>query len=139
MSSVFLDSSFLIALHSSRDQYNLLAVATWRAQQPKPHFITTTFVLDEVVSYLNRHDGHDRAVEVGVQMLRSPSISLLPVDERLLGKAWDYFVRHADKKYSLTDCISFVVMEERGVPQALTFDRRFEQAGFRCVPPLAKP
>jgi uncharacterized protein len=136
MKAVFLDSSFMIALHSQRDQNHNHAAKAWGDIHPKPLFITTTFVLDEVVSHLNRHDCHQRAVEVGEQMLRSRSISLLPVDAALLDRAWEYFVRHADKAYSLTDCISFIVMHERGLRNALTFDQHFAQAGFECVPSL---
>ena len=39
----------------------------------------------------------------------------------------------SDKSWSLTDCISFVVMGEHGITDALTGDRHFEQAGFRAL------
>lgn len=67
-------------------------------------------------------------------MLRSRSVRLIHVDDKLLDEGWRYFVRHDDKQYSLTDCISFVVMEQRGLRQAPTFDRHFAQAGFECLP-----
>jgi hypothetical protein len=35
-----------------------------------------------------------------------------------------------DKEWSLTDCISFVAMNERNITDALTSDHHFEQAGF---------
>jgi len=43
------------------------------------------------------------------------------------------FDSRADKEWSLTDCISFVVMEDRGLTDALTADHHFEQAGFRAL------
>lgn len=46
--------------------------------------------------------------------------------------AW-LFASRADKAWSLTDCISFRVMAERGLSDALTADHHFEQAGFREV------
>jgi uncharacterized protein len=64
----------------------------------------------------------------------SPDIVFVEVDHRLLKDGWDYFVRHQDKQYSLTDCISFVVMQQRGLRPALTFDHYFTQAGFEVMP-----
>jgi predicted nucleic acid-binding protein len=46
---------------------------------------------------------------------------------------FDLFVGRPDKAWSLTDCISFAVMTERGLSDALTADHHFEQAGFRAV------
>jgi hypothetical protein len=46
---------------------------------------------------------------------------------------FELFASRADKSWSLTDCISFAVMTERGLSDALTADRHFEQAGFRAV------
>jgi uncharacterized protein len=60
--------------------------------------------------------------------------SFVHVDRDLYEAGWGYFVRHADKRYSLTDCISFIVMQERGLRQALTFDQHFSQAGFEALP-----
>ena len=45
----------------------------------------------------------------------------------------DLYARHPDKEWSLTDCISFAAMEQRGLFEALTGDRHFEQAGFRAM------
>ncbi len=68
------------------------------------------------------------------RLLRSPSVEVLPVEAALFEARWAYFQRRADKRYSLTDCISFVVMERDGVHEALSFDRHFEQAGFERLP-----
>jgi len=57
------------------------------------------------------------------------------VDEELFRAGWDYFQQHQDKDYSLTDCISFVVMEKLKIETAFAFDRHFVQAGFRTQNP----
>jgi predicted nucleic acid-binding protein len=58
-------------------------------------------------------------------LLESPTVTLVQVDEPRLLTAWGYFTQHADKSYSLAACASFLVMRERGIAQALAFDRHF--------------
>ena len=65
-------------------------------------------------------------------MRASPRTRIIPLDSRLLQRGLDLLARRADKNWSLTDCISFVVMEEEGIQEALTIDRHFEQAGFKA-------
>jgi len=43
------------------------------------------------------------------------------------------YARRADKDWSVTDCVSFVVMEEHGLKEALTADHHFAQAGFHTL------
>ena len=49
------------------------------------------------------------------------------------------YVSHTDKEWSLTDCISFVVMRNRGIRRALTADAHFEQAGYAALLRPATP
>jgi predicted nucleic acid-binding protein len=135
MSAIFIDTSFIVALHSTQEQRYAAAQSCWSGVAgQRIRVTTTTFVLDEVVTLLNSRGNHALAVAVGRQILESPAFGLIHIDDRLLSRGWDYFVRHEDKRYSLTDCISFVVMNERGLRRALTFDHHFAQAGFECVP-----
>ena len=48
----------------------------------------------------------------------------------LLWRGFDLYRQRGDKEWSLTDCISFVVMADEVLTDALTGDRHFEQAGF---------
>jgi predicted nucleic acid-binding protein len=66
--------------------------------------------------------------------LNSRSINLVHVDQELFHEGWVYFQKHKDKRYSLTDCISFVLMKRLGIEQALTFDQHFVQAGLVKLP-----
>lgn len=61
---------------------------------------------------------------------QSPLVEVIHVDPLLDEKAWQLLKSREDKGWSLTDCTSFVVMEERHINEALTTDRHFEQAGF---------
>ena len=60
-------------------------------------------------------------------------VEMVDVEMKLVQEGWKFFVDHDDKTYSLTDCISFVLMHKRGLAEALTFDRHYLQAGFRPV------
>ncbi|MBD0320993.1 MAG: type II toxin-antitoxin system VapC family toxin, partial [Gemmatimonadetes bacterium] len=61
----------------------------------------------------------------------SPLVEVTPLSEELYERGHAFFRRHRDKSWGLTDCISFVVMRERGLTDVLTADRHFRQAGFR--------
>jgi predicted nucleic acid-binding protein len=134
MKPLFLDTSFVVALHASDDQSHRHAVDGWLSVlSQRRRLITTTFILDETATLLNARGLHELAVTAGTQIIKSPAVTLLHVDVGLLERGWAYFCRHADKRYSLTDCISFVVMQERGLREALTFDQHFTQAGFEVA------
>ncbi|OQY56243.1 MAG: hypothetical protein B6245_18625, partial [Desulfobacteraceae bacterium 4572_88] len=67
---------------------------------------------------------------------RQESYRTVLVDEPIFYEGWKYFKHHADKFYSLTDCISFIVMSKFGIWKALTFDKHFERAGFEKLPAI---
>lgn len=134
MRQLFLDTNFVVALNAVDDQSHTLAVDGWAAVlSSRSSLVTTTFVLDETVTFLNSRGLHRLAVEVGTQLLQSSAILMVHVDPTLLSQGWSYFTRHADKRYSLTDCISFTVMQQRKMREALTFDQHFTQAGFEIA------
>lgn len=135
MKTVFLDSSYLIALEVKRDQDHEQARDHWESISSSiPRMLTTSFVFDEVVTSLNSDGYHDKAVEIGTFLLSSKSVRFLPVGKQLFEAGWTYLQQHPDKNYSLTDCISFVVMERRKISTAFTFDHHFVQAGFQTEP-----
>jgi predicted nucleic acid-binding protein len=132
MNAVFLDTGYVLALELSNDQNHRAASKHWRSLSKKrPLLVITAYVFDEVVTYFNSRGYHAKAVEVGNRLLTSPSVQFVQVDEELFRAGWDYFQQHQDKDYSLTDCISFVVMEKLKIETAFAFDRHFVQAGFR--------
>ncbi len=62
-----------------------------------------------------------------------PEVTIAPPSEELFAAGVDLYSRRPDKEWSLTDCISFIVMQEEGISDALTGDRHFEQAGYRTL------
>jgi predicted nucleic acid-binding protein len=135
MSSLFLDASYVIALEVSDDQHHHDAGQHWAKLLEAPlSLVTTSYVLDEIVTFLNNRRQHFKAVSVGSNLLAASPIQMIHVDEALFYEGWRYFEQHEDKTFSLTDCISFVLMKRLEIAEALTFDRHFGQAGFVKLP-----
>src|SRR2546426_11729252 len=135
MSKVFLDTSCLLALELTRDQNHAPAVQHCQSiVQSLPSFVTTSFVFDGVVTLFNSRGQHEKAVQVGKSLLLSPSLEFIHVNQSLFHEGWEYFQQHQDKDYSLTDCISFILMKQLSSEVAFTFDGHFAQAGFKTAP-----
>jgi predicted nucleic acid-binding protein len=135
MKTYFADTSYWLALELGDDQNHASALAHWQ-NLVKTSFaiVTTSYVFDETITYLNSRNHHEKAVEVGENLLLSPTIELVHIDENLFFEGWSMFQKYQDKRYSLTDCISFVVMKQSKLEIALTFDKHFVQAGFKIEP-----
>lgn len=87
-------------------------------------------MLDEVVTFFNVRGQHAKAVELGQRLIDSPSVGLVHVGEGLLERGLALLSSRPDKRYSLTDCVSFCVMRDHGMMMAFAFDRHFAQEGF---------
>ena len=136
MTSLFIDTSYLIAVENADDQYHKAASKHWRdllKSSPRP-LVTSSYVLVEVVTLLNNRRLHSKAVQLGNSLLSSRLFNIVHVNEELFYEAWNYFQKYKDKTYSLTDCVSFVLMKKLGIVEALTFDKHFVQAGFVKLP-----
>jgi predicted nucleic acid-binding protein len=69
-----------------------------------------------------------------VKTLRtSPSADLVPITDDLLERALDLYSYRPDKGWGLVDCASFALMQQRGIQEAFTVDRHFEQAGYTAL------
>lgn len=135
MTAYFLDTGFLIALEAADDQHHAAAIAAWREiRKRRVSFVTTSYVFDETVTFFNNRGHHAKAVTIGEVLLKSRIVTLVHVDEPIFAEAWREFAHQSDKRYSLTDCVSFVVMKRLRIKIALAFDKHFTQAGFERLP-----
>ncbi len=92
--------------------------------------VTTHWVLVKVVDALAAPERRESTAEF-IEMLKADrAVEIIPASNRDFQRGLEFFRSRPDKYWSLTDCISFVVMQERGIREALTGDRHFEQAGF---------
>jgi len=136
MNHVFLDTGYVLALELANDQNHRKVTEHWGRLSAGvlPSLVTTSYVFDEIVTFFNSRGYHEKAIEVGNNLLQSAAVEIIHVDEGLLKLGWDYLSNHQDKRYSLTDCISFVEMERLGIAVAFSVDHHFEQAGFKIEP-----
>jgi predicted nucleic acid-binding protein len=128
MRAVFADTSFYLAVLSPRDLAHARALqVVKRLRRP---LLLTDFIVLELGNALSA-TGRRELFSGLVRHLRvSPNVRIIPASRDLLDRGFDLFSRRADKGWSLTDCTSFVVMQEEGLTDALTTDHHFEQAGF---------
>jgi predicted nucleic acid-binding protein len=130
-----MDTGYVIALEIPNDQHHDAAVRHWEGLlDTPPNILTTSYVFSEIVTFFNGRNLHSKAVEVGERLETSPRVTLVHVDEGLFQLGWLYFQQRQDKRFSLTDCISFVLMHRMGISHALAFDSDFVQAGFQRLP-----
>ena len=128
MRIVFADTSFYVAALSPGDINHARAEAVGRGFRGR--VITTEYVLLEVATFFC--EAPHRPVFLGLlQTLQNdPEVTIVPASADLWQRGVALFAARLDKDWSLTDCISFVVMQEGGITDALTADHHFEQAGF---------
>lgn len=128
---LFIDTSYILALVNTRDEFHLQAKNV--ADQVDDKLITTEAVLLEVGNALAKPQWREIAVETLEDMRNDDDVEILSVDSELFSKALKFYSSRIDKEWGLTDCISFVVMKDRKLKDALTSDHHFEQAGFQAL------
>lgn len=135
MRTTFIDTSAFVALVDRKDRNHLAAKRTLKSlAQKRTPLVTSTYVVDEVITLLRMRLGHGIAVRAGDALLASRMCRLLEVDAGTRDSAWHIFVRYADQTFSFTDCTSFALMRALESNEAFTFDRAdFSAAGFAVI------
>lgn len=133
MNRIFGDAGFVIALINNRDQYHEQASDMSSRYEQYPVLITDAILLEIGNALALSH--RSEAADIIEYFLTSDEAEVVHLTPQLFEQALAEYKRHQDKTWGLvdciSDCISFVVMREAGIAPALTFDRQFEQAGFR--------
>ncbi len=133
-SSIFLDTSGWLGLLNIKDVKHAQANTTWLELGNRGcHIVLTDWVIAETGNGLARTQIRDRFADAVDRIWTSPNVDIVIVDELLLAESVNYYRRHADKSWGLVDCASFLVMRDRGIADAFTSDKHFEQAGFHCL------
>jgi predicted nucleic acid-binding protein len=131
---VFLDTSGLIALVNTDDQWHRRAEIVWaELSDSGAGLITTSLVLIELADGLSRVHHRGLAVQLVDALERSRRVEIVPVDEHLEKLGWQLFRVREDKDWGMTDCVSMSLMADRHIQDVFTADHHFEQAGFNIL------
>ena len=133
MNEVFADTSGWASFFVDTEPYHAKAFMLMeQGQQKTRRVVTTNYVLSEILPLLTVRFRirRARALKVIEAIRSAPWVEIVHVDEALDAAAWQLLENRLDKKWSLVDAVSFVVMKDRGITEALTTDHHFEQAGF---------
>jgi predicted nucleic acid-binding protein len=132
--NVFLDTSGWLALLNSAELLHAEANLRWQQIVLAKRSITLTdWIVAETGNGLARSDRKNRLSESLARVLSTSRTEFVVIDAALMHRALDLYGQHADKTWGLVDCASFLVMRDRGMSEAFTCDRHFEQAGFKCL------
>jgi len=134
MTEVFLDTSFAIALSSATDQNHARAVRLAnQIETNKTRLVTTQAILLEIGNSLSKQKYRAAAIQLLESIEADPNVEVVLLTNSLYRLAFSLFKQRDDKEWGLVDCISFIVMQDRGIADALTTDTHFQQAGFRAL------
>jgi len=129
---LFLDTAFIQALLNPRDDYHNQAKQLFPRIRAASEVWITEAIFAEVGNALSAFN-RNGAVQFIQQCYRTDNIKIVNVDTELLMKALALYQSRSDKTWGLTDCISFVVMQQQSLTDAVTGDRHFVQAGFHAL------
>ncbi len=127
------DTSALLALVLADDAHHREAAAYLR-RSGNNRFVLTDLILAETVTRLRARADALRAVAFADDVLNSRRYDVVFVDAGLLRGGLVQMKRLADKRLSLTDCVSFEILDRLGLEGAFTFDRDFRDCGYLAVP-----
>ncbi len=133
---ILVDSSAWYALADNRERRNEDAVKLFgRVTEGEfGRILTTDYVLDETYTLLRMRLGIGPVRSLRGLLTGSSNLQMLRVSERDFDHAVELMLAHEDKRWSLTDCTSFVLMQELEIGRAFTFDHNFSEAGFQVLP-----
>lgn len=131
MTPVFADSGYYVALLLQTDQDHDRAVeVTLRLQNP---IVTSAWILTEVANTFSAPRFRGAFVSLLDDLQADPNVRIIAPEPGIFTQGIELYRSRADKSWSLTDCVSFVVMQREQITESLTGDHHFEQAGLKAL------
>lgn len=134
MAAVFADTAYWIALLNPRDNLHDKAVAVSR-KLGKHRIVTSEMVFTELLNAFAAKGDilRIRTCELIGRIRSNPNAMVVNMSHFGFEAALHLYRTRSDKTWGLTDCTSFVIMDEEDLTDALTADRDFQQAGYRAL------
>ncbi len=131
MRTLFADTFYYIALLSPTDAAHTRAVEFTRTYNEL--MVTTAWIITELADGMADASNRQAFTNFYDALRVDPQVSVVQPEQYLFDEGLELYRTRPDKGWSLTDCISFVVMQRQGIIEALTGDHHFEQAGFKAL------
>ena len=128
MRVLFGDAFYFMGILNRRGQYADQFVAFNESFDGR--IITTDWILAEVADAFSASNIRGRVRDYFMHLRNVEEFECIRASDDLFDRALSLYHKHIDKDWSFTDCTSFVAMRDRGITDALTGDKHFEQAGF---------
>jgi predicted nucleic acid-binding protein len=129
---VFADTSALFALLVSDDSMHVRAKLNFEYfARNNIQLLTSSYVLLETLTLLQRRVGMDAANDFDLKIV--PILEIVWVDAAWHKLAMQRLQMEKSRHVSLTDCLSFEIMERRDIACAFTFDKHFRERGFETA------
>lgn len=134
MTKVFLDTAYAIAIALPSDSLHTKAtqLAQW-VETEKVSIVTTRAILLEIGNALSKQRFRRKAVQLLTLIEHDASIEVISLSDTLYASALDLFQTRADQDWGLVDCVSCIVMKDKGIHKVLTADKHFQQMGFQAM------
>ena len=134
MRTVFADTGYWVALLNPRDELHDKATELSKSLDPV-HIVTSEMVLTEVLNDFSKRGDYLRqaATELIDRIQENSNITVVSQTSQQFQQGLELYKNRLDKNWSLTDCVSFKIMEQMEICEALAYDKHFEQAGFRAL------
>ncbi|NEO82714.1 MAG: type II toxin-antitoxin system VapC family toxin [Spirulina sp. SIO3F2] len=131
MKHIFVDTGYWIALIHPDDDLHEQALRVTEQVLPA-ELVTTELVLNELLNAFSKRGVRFRQAAVGLidSLIEDDTVEVVPQSTQLFNAALELYRQRPDQAWSHTDCVSFHLMQERKILEALAYDRHFEQAGF---------
>ncbi|MEX2140553.1 MAG: PIN domain-containing protein [Pirellulales bacterium] len=131
--SLLMDTSYIIALENRGDEHHAAARRLERqCIERRVELVLHWGIVLEVLDGFARFSRRDKGLRLA-ERFKAQDYGVYELTQTLGNEALEWYSNRPDKEWGLTDCVSFVLMSQLGISEALTADRHFVQAGFRAL------